>query len=130
MLKIMTALWILWLSLWSDPCPGWPQAVEVERFPPLPVCQAHCEFNDSFRNGLKQRRPYMDWWERRWLFDATEQANGAAYAWMRLMSAHIEESERARRSHLNDLRWFLGDEDFYNGVMPDPVPLWWFRSSD
>lgn len=29
--------------------------------------------------------------------------------------------------HLNDLRNMLGDEKYYSGVMPHPVPYWMFR---
>ena len=105
-----------------------PEA-ELRRFPPHELVQEYLAFNRAYQAHLESRRLLAQHhaeeisavlWETRLLY----------WTWDKLDDAWASCTEAARWDALGDLRVLLGDDAYYSGRMPPPVPLWRFQEID
>lgn len=119
-----------------------PNVRDFERFPDVKACLAAQEFARAYKNKLtEQKSLYMESDPRRTnLENAIRETDGLQVAWCKLgwiqsyarglNSSWSPYSISGLRDQLNELRDLLGEEAYYNGEMPYPVPIWRFREVD
>ncbi len=102
---------------------------DVARLPPMAVIDANISFADDYIS----RCGGTDW------SDDIKWAEAATYhreAWNKMASARYRLDDencqliRWGRRSLTELRDMIGDEAYYSGNWPPPVPLEYFRSID
>lgn len=116
--------WVVWFAMF----PGVSQG-DLARFPSRDAVIFSREFNRSFISNLslQQSLQLHHWWE---YDERIKAANGAYAAWDALDDAHLAQSRFDLAYHLDKLRKVIGDEAYYSGRMPPPVPLCAFREID
>lgn len=121
------------------PDPGDPLA-DCGRFPDGAACQELEDFARGHLAWLDARRPLCltESDEATWRQARTE-AQWCFNCWDWAGAAQGNEGDRTttdgrvagyRRFSLDKLRELLGDDDYFAGRMPPPVPLWRFRVLD
>jgi hypothetical protein len=104
-----------------------PPLTDCDRFPPRPVAAAAMEFNRSYHRHvlLQQGIAMHHWWD--WQDTLTE-TEYLYHCWEALSAAQGAEGNDCdtRRQGLERLRELLGEEAYYQGVMPPSVPVWRF----
>ena len=112
---------------------GRPHLCDVDKFPSRTVVSASLEFNRAYRGQLElQRSLYMERDPRyTWYSDAIKETDQLYEAWQ-LLSIGIYNRDTKyvnlwTREQLQKLREMIGDDNFFNGRMPPPVPIWRFR---
>lgn len=105
-----------------------PSAEDAKRFPDREMCCEACSFNWAWRDYM---RDSWELWrddeigdairEGERLYDAWDTARdaGCPYYWI-----HV------RRRALAKLRDLIGQDAYYNGRLPPPVPIWHFSRID
>jgi hypothetical protein len=102
---------------------------ELGRFPPREVAQAYLALNRSYQAHLEARcllGPHRAeqvreaWRETRHLYQV----------WDKLDDAWGSCTKAVRWDALLELRVLLGDDAYFRGRMPPPVPLWHFEEID
>lgn len=63
----------------------------------------------------------------KWLQEQEEEAQFALQAWAMLWQAKSNDDEIFRKDALSCLRDLIGYEMYYRGMMPNPVPLRFFK---
>jgi hypothetical protein len=58
------------------------------------------------------------------------ETNWLYQAWDKLDDAQLMTTEENRWQALEELRQLIGNEAFFTGTMPPPVPIWRFREID
>lgn len=110
--------------------PGDPPLSDLHRFPPAAVAEPYYKLASAHRDWICQQKPKAltradeaFWWA--WQLEADH----CRRAWDHLWDAHrvtvFEVS--ARRRWLAKLRETIGEQDYWDGRMPPPVPVWRFR---
>lgn len=115
--------WLL-LALWAA---GPPEA-DLYRFPPFEVARPAWRQAWDYADGLARQSHPSLMSEREWPpDDLRADAAWCLACWAALDWAHCHACSRERRQWLARLRKRLGDDDYYAGRMPPPVPLWRLR---
>ncbi len=108
------------LATWLPPD---PLRVDLPRFPDLETACRAVEANRRHREYLLRLGQFrLD--RRDDLRDCLDATEAAHRPWDALADAHNPAaSDRCRRCHLARLRRLIGEEEYYRGWMPWPVPL-------
>lgn len=118
----MEALFALGLALLADLPPEW----DVTRFPTRPEANEATQFNRGVVKWLEERRA-TDHIHFDELTETIRQTHRLYEIWDLVRDARCEfYSPRVRRMALAELRQRLGDEAYYAGRLPPPVPVWRF----
>jgi len=119
-------MWFLNLLI-LVPCPS--LEAELRRFPPHEVVQEYLAFNRGYQAHLESCRLLAP--------HHAEEINAVLrdtrllyWTWDKLDDAWGSCTEAARWEALRELRCLLGDDGYYWGRMPPPVPLWRFQEID
>lgn len=118
---------VLWLAALPPPAALGPAVHldDLDRFPPAEVVQANVELSRRHVDFLVARQRHWPHTDRTWL----EEARRARNVWQCLGAAQSDH-EHERFWHLEDLRDYLGPENYFRGLMPPPVPLHRYRHLD
>ncbi|MFL5246056.1 MAG: hypothetical protein ACJ8FY_28630 [Gemmataceae bacterium] len=99
-----------------------PLACELERFPPLLIAKENFNFGMAHGNYLEKQRNSgfcSAWYQENWSLNE---------CWLFLDVAQDRSSSFARRVQaLQNLKQWLGEENYFMGRMPPCVPIWRFR---
>lgn len=108
--------------------PADPPLSDLHRFPAAAVAKANYDFATEHRNWVNKQKPLAPRDESRWL-DWQAEAAHCRKAWDNLWDANQVQlyDANARRKWLYRLRVTIGEEDYWIGRMPPPVPLWRFE---
>jgi hypothetical protein len=102
---------------------------DLQRFPPREVVQEYLAFNRSYQVHLESRRLLAP--HHADAISAVLRDTRLLYwTWDKLDDAWTGCTDAARWAALGDLRSLLGDDAYYWGRMPPPVPLWRFEEID
>lgn len=125
----------LTIALWFVPDP----LAALQRFPNADQAYRACEFGDAHITWLLTARSIYGYeyggdtaliWDTE-RFDAFNpllaEARRRRLIWGTLAAAHMWSSVEYKAKALDELRERLGDEDFFWGRMPEPVPLYAWR---
>ena len=101
-----------------------PTELELQRFPSLETAKAACEFCCEYERFVRKQQAVGngDWreWEKVW-----RENEDLWPFWLNLRLAH-ESDGIGRRDSLSKLRAILGDDAYFRGELPPPVPIWRF----
>lgn len=105
-----------WRDLWDCP-PSW----DNQRWPPLAECEHALAANSAYAQWVACQQAMTP---RHWL--AWETLLGDCYrrqsAWWAAQQAQVDTSIATRRRSLRALRVALGEQDWWEGRLPAPVP--------
>lgn len=106
---------------------GFPFIEDSKRFPSREEALNNLAFNAAFVSTLQDLKARYNWRIEELNIISTE-TKQLADIWDNLKDAqssyyHIN----VRRASLAKLRELIGEENYYNGIMPPHVPLWRFR---
>jgi hypothetical protein len=105
-----------------------PAVVDCQRFPERAVVNDLLAFNRTYRQQLDARQPAdpTRWWELRKVLQETDQLY---QVWDTVRDARCEYYYvTVRRQALKRLHETIGDDAYFTGQLPPPVPLWRFQS--
>ena len=118
-------------SMMLMPCHKFPgislldaQVFGVQREQARAIWEYSCRHYDYHRDYIKNNYRVNGWIE--W----DKQCCESRRIWSKLDDVVYHVSPKTKDDileHLSDLRKMLGDEKYYSGVMPHPVPYWMFR---
>ena len=105
----------------DPPSPG-----DVVRFPPLEVCQERYRAAEAHLGWLKAQQWFDSGTPAEGVWEAWEtDARARMLVWEAACSARqMEGSPTWAQTSLAWLRHLLGENAYYAGEMPSPVPLW------
>lgn len=99
---------------------------DLNRFPPLEICQQFVEFNTQYRIFLQGKASF----DNR-LSPAYQEAYHLWWIWDCLRFAQDANMPLPGRLYwLSELRECIGFFEYWMGAMPYPIPLQYFRSAD
>lgn len=109
-------------STW-ELCRGCPPSRTEHMFPiSFEAAAVYCSAAERWDKHLT-----MIWETQSWQHDAVNVALADSTwrweAWLALRSVKGSDSTSAKRQALGELRRLIGEERFWNGIMPAPVPL-------
>jgi hypothetical protein len=107
----------------------WRCSVEdCARFPPKEVCRAQYVLARSCVTHFEKMESVAgQMWSARWVSEALADARRRADIWFLmwcLAEPFTDDETQGRRERARALRAALGDEAYYSGAWPAPVPLW------
>lgn len=108
-----------------------PPLSDRERFPPRAVaCQA-MEFNRAYRRHVEGRQllELHHWWYWQEVLRETDYLFHC-WDWLHAAQGGEGRDEEYWRRSLRRLRELVGDEAYFQGAMPPPVPVWRFQLVD
>jgi hypothetical protein len=106
-----------------------PPISDLGRFPPPRYVERLRSFQAEYLEHLRARLSYQIH-EREQILEAISETESLWAPWETLYDAQHAWSEDWIRHHLAYLRMQLGMEDYLEGRMPPPVPVWRFRRID
>jgi hypothetical protein len=107
-----------------------PQLDDCNRFPRRETVNELLSFNRAYRQHIGVRQPVelAHWWEFR---AALQETDHLFQVWDTVRDARCEYYYvTVRRQALKKLRELLGDDAYFRGELPPPVPLWRFQEVD
>lgn len=114
-----------------DEMPECPPVSDCKLFPPAEVVMDGKRFNERYKTYLEGQWKRSSPSRREGLYDAIAECERLwsiyDYAYY---SQQKDYSDEQRRQWLWELRELLGDRDYYQGLLPPPVPVWSFRVID
>jgi hypothetical protein len=104
-----------------------PTLSDCQRFPDRDAVNELLSFNRAYRQhlGLRQPMELARWWDLR---TALQETDHLYQVWDNVRDARCEYYYvTVRRQALKKLREMIGEDAYYTGQMPPPVPIWRFR---
>jgi hypothetical protein len=104
-----------------------PTLNDCQRFPDRDAVNELLSFNRAYRQhlGLRQPMELARWWDLR---TALQETDHLYQVWDNVRDARCEYYYvTVRRQALKKLREMIGEDAYYTGQMPPPVPIWRFR---
>jgi hypothetical protein len=104
-----------------------PTLNDCQRFPNRDAVNELLSFNRAYRQhlGLRQPMELARWWDLR---TALQETDHLYQVWDNVRDARCEYYYvTVRRQALKKLREMIGEDAYYTGQMPPPVPIWRFR---
>ena len=112
-----------------------PPVEDKDRFPSSEIASEAIELNAKYRTWLEANRP-LDDHTGMWLKAMTE-ADALWEIWQSVANLHSVTDESGNeylleelRNRLEELRDVMGEEAYYAGRLPPPVPIWRFQRVD
>lgn len=105
-----------------------PPLTDRDRFPPREVACEAMKFNRVYRNHVENRQALEahQWWYWQEVLNETDYLY-QCWDWLHAaQGGEGRDAEYWRRS-LHRVRELVGDEAYYQGVMPPPVPVWRYQ---
>jgi len=122
---------LLWALVALALAPPDPPLSDLGRFPPFAVAQAGDCLSGTHLIWCEERLAESPLPQKGAAADWRREADGLHDRWDALRDAgYTSYGDHYRRARLGRLRELLGDEAYFAGWMPPPVPLWRFQSGD
>jgi hypothetical protein len=105
-----------------------PLLWETKRFPNRDVLAQLISFNQAYRNQMEAKRNMAVCWKVPWYDQVLRESLELYKIYDNIRDAQFDGyGILYRRECLKHLREAIGDDNFYNSILPPPVPLWRFE---
>ena len=108
-----------------------PSLMERVRFPPREIACEAMKFNRAYRRHVEERQALElhHWWYWQEVIGETDYLYHC-WDWLHAAQGGEGRDEDYWRRSLQRLHELLGDDAYFQGVMPPPAPLWRFQLMD